>query len=130
MRHWIGGSERNGSLAPPFALGAHVLGCSTCRGAVFALLATLAPHQHPAPIACIACQRRLDGFIDCERQHGSGAALKRDPAVWWHLWTCSTCAEIYHLTTTLIDAEAQGALPPIASALPGARRRPRIAIEL
>jgi hypothetical protein len=75
----------------------------------------------PAPggdVSCAACQDALDAYIDCERRHGVAVALGRYPQVWWHLWTCSDCAEVYHLTGALLDAEDQRILMPIPVAAP------------
>ena len=119
VRRWLRQNEPSALPAPPpFELAAHVAGCPACRG----LLAAVAANLLRVPSArgdlrCDECQAALDGYIDCERRHGVAAAVQRYPDVWWHLWVCEDCAEVYQLTNALVDAEEQVALPiPLAQA--------------
>ncbi len=94
---------------PPADLVAHVSRCAVCRGVLAALVVDLLQTDPESlAMACTACQDDLAAFIDIERSQGSAAALASYPAVWWHLWTCATCAETYHLTNVLLDAEETG----------------------
>jgi hypothetical protein len=68
--------------------------------------------QPPTPISCEECQTRLAGWIDGELETGLATAAREDPAVWWHLWTCADCAEIYGLTRALAAATMSNELPP------------------
>lgn len=112
-------SHPDASAVPPPELVAHIVGCARCRGALaLALGAAVGQAQAPAPIRCEECQARLAGWIDQELEAGIAAAAREDPAVWWHLWTCADCAEIYALTRALAAATTAGELapPPLAPA--------------
>ena len=117
VRRWLRQSEPSALPAhPPSEFVAHVASCPACRG----LLAAVAANLLRVPLVqgdllCPDCQEALDGYIDGERRHGLAAAVRRYPQVWWHLWVCVDCAEVYQLTNALVDAEQQLVLPiPIA----------------
>jgi hypothetical protein len=116
-RRWLA----EGDPAPPPAdLAAHVAGCARCRGALAATLAGLIGPPPPADAGCAACEEDLPAALDLERAQGASAAARRYPHVWWHLWTCADCAEIYQATASLLDAEAVGLIdaPPRLAAAP------------
>ena len=129
VRRWLIGRDPDTPSLTPHEVVRHTETCRPCQGALALLIAAQASEPPPA-IGCGACLGRLDAFSDCERQHGIVAAIERYPAVWWHLWTCGACAEVYHLTGALIEAEERAVLPPIAAALPASRRQPQISIEI
>ena len=81
----------------------HLSECPLCRaGILFTLRASnLAPR--PAPASCDECQADLPAFIDLE-QRDPAAAPQTYPGVWWHLWTCPDCSDIYAITRALLDA--------------------------
>jgi hypothetical protein len=72
-------------------------------------------------LICATCQDALDAYIDYERRRGVAAAIQRYPHVWWHLWVCADCAEVYHLTHALLNAEDEQTLVPLPAALPPAQ---------
>jgi hypothetical protein len=119
VRRWLRQNEPSALPAPPPSeLAAHVVGCSACRGLLAAVAADLlrVPSAR-GDLRCADCQEALDGYIDCARRHGFAAAVQRYPDVWWHLWVCVDCAEVYQLTNALVDAEEQVPMPiPLAVA--------------
>jgi len=123
IRAWLLQPGTTSALGPPDELlCSHVAACPTCRGAVVLLLTELLHAPLPIdPIPCDACQAQLAAFIDLEQAQGVAAALMAYPTVCWHLWTCADCAEIYHMTMTLLASERQGELAPI----PLAPQRPQ-----
>lgn len=119
VRRWLRQGDRAVSPAPPpTELAEHMAGCARCRGLLITVAAEL---MHiPAPgdaLPCATCQATIDVYIDCERQHGVAVALRRYPQIWWHLWVCTDCAEVYQFTNALLDAEDAQMLPPITVAL-------------
>ena len=62
---------------------------------------------------CDQCQAALAVYIDLERNEGSVKALRAYPSVWWHLWICTDCAELYEMIVCLQEAEATGLLAPL-----------------
>ncbi|MDQ2998921.1 MAG: hypothetical protein M3R61_17960 [Chloroflexota bacterium] len=99
---------------PPAAVIAHIATCAECRGALVLFAAALAgTAQLPRPIDCADCQDQLAAYIDRELEAGTKAAIQDYPQIWWHLWICLTCAEIYRLTTALAEAMQAGTLPPL-----------------
>jgi hypothetical protein len=126
VRRWLRQDDTASSIAPPTAeLADHVAGCASCRGMLAAVAAELlcAPGLGDAR-TCAACQEDIDGYIDCERRRGAAAAVQRYSHIWWHLWTCADCAEVYHFTTALLSAEDQQTLAPIPIAVPRQPARP------
>ena len=115
VRRWLRQQDPDDSVAlPPLDISDHVADCPVCRGALTTLMATLL-HSSPEADAVSACVNPQDmaAYIDIERNEGALAAFQRYPHVWWHLWTCRECAETYHLTGMLLDAEEAGALMPL-----------------
>jgi hypothetical protein len=92
----------------------HIATCSLCRGA----LAALAAQTLPAPLALAALQDHplddLPAFIDLAIEN-TAAAVRAYPVVWWHLWTCSECAETYFLTRAFLEEEERQRRPVAAS---------------
>jgi hypothetical protein len=89
--------------APPAELAEHVAGCEDCRGELLLLLAELleAPIP-PNPIDCDECQTWLPTYIDMQLLVGLSDAVRRYPAVWWHLWSCADCATIYQFSLDVV----------------------------
>ena len=114
-RRWL---AAGGDEAPPAAIVAHVAGCPRCRGALAATLAERLSAPPPGADSCARCEEDLPAAIDHERAHGPAAAARRYPHVWWHLWTCPECAELYQATAGLLDAEAVGLISPPPRLLP------------
>jgi hypothetical protein len=96
----------------------HLSTCPICRTAL-TLITALDLSSVPEPISCQRCQEHLPAFIDVEREAGPGRALQVYPNIWWHLWSCATCLEIYDMATALVDAEQHGELK-----LPAITHRP------
>ncbi|RRR72823.1 MAG: hypothetical protein EI684_09635 [Candidatus Viridilinea halotolerans] len=101
-------------VAPPSAITEHVAACVRCRGGVLLLAGELlgAPFA-PAAGDCDQCQDDLAAFIDLERDEGTLTALHEYAHVWWHLWQCADCVEVYRMVLTLQQAEAEQRLPPL-----------------
>ncbi|PDW01811.1 hypothetical protein [Candidatus Viridilinea mediisalina] len=101
-------------VAPPPELLAHVAGCRRCHAALLLLAAAqLGEAWSPAELDCDQCSDDLPAFIDVQRDEGGRAALREYPHVWWHLWHCPDCVEVYHMVLTLQQAEAELQLPPL-----------------
>ncbi len=96
---------------------AHIAGCSSCRGALLLMAASLdmAPPDTLPRLTCAMAQPALAPYIELERADPAAAA-QAFPSLWWHLWSCPDCAEAYRLTHLMLDAAAAGEIPP----LPGA----------
>lgn len=128
VRAWLRQREPDDSLAlPPFDISDHVANCPVCRGALATLMATLL-HSSPEVDAASSCVEPQDmaAYIDIERDEGALAAFQRYPQLWWHLWTCRECAETYHLTRALLEAEESGALMPLPFLQPETPVQPRL----
>lgn len=92
----------------------HISACPRCRGALALLISELDPALRP-PLLDTPCERSLPdlpAFVDAERGSPVTAA-SRYPHVWWHLYTCAACAEVYELTHTLLAADRRDDLPPL-----------------
>ena len=114
------------TLSP--ALTSHVQHCTRCRAALLLLTVEL---LH-APLAvtettCDQCQATLAAYIDLEQNEGRTKALHAYSSVWWHLWICADCAEMYQMIVLLQEAEATGSLAPLPLAslgmLPSSQRQ-------
>jgi hypothetical protein len=101
----------------PPELVAHVGACANCRAAIAAILAER--YAVPSPLTQPECAAMddLPAYLDCELTEGEATAAVRFPDVWWHLWSCSDCAEEARLTRALLAAEATGELRPVPSLL-------------
>jgi len=62
---------------------------------------------------CQDCANELAAYIETELEQGADQAARTYPGVWWHLWTCQDCAEIYRMTYALVEAEQRGEIPPL-----------------
>lgn len=65
---------------------------------------------------CGQLRSELAQFIDL-RAKSSLQAATTYARLWWHLWTCAECAEIYLAALVLADATAKNDLPPLPSSL-------------
>jgi hypothetical protein len=112
VRSWSQRQESSayaGLLAPNLV--DHAATCATCSAVLATVAGTvLGRSAPPAPIACVDCEHDLDAYIDWEERSGSAAAARRYPQLWWHLLTCSECAEVYAGVHALLGAEATGDL--------------------
>lgn len=92
----------------------HVCNCPRCRAALLLLAVELfhVPLEVTATM-CDQCQAALAAYIDLERNEGRAKALHAYPSVWWHLWICADCAELYETIVLLQEAEATGSLAPL-----------------
>ncbi|NTW97832.1 MAG: hypothetical protein HGB28_04705 [Oscillochloris sp.] len=118
------------------ALPRHFLRCAECRALRTYLLYQLLPGADIPDDSCALCESDLAAYADIALDAGARAAAAAYPHVWWHLWACPECAEVFAQTVALSVAAASGALPPLpmlraASALPHREigRRPRLAAE-
>ncbi len=84
----------------------HLASCDACRG-IFALYLAdaVGVAVPPGPIGCDDCDQDIAAFIDMERAEGTQAARVAFPKLWWHLWTCPSCAETYRLTRLVLSSE-------------------------
>lgn len=109
---------------PPADLCEHIATCSTCRGTLVLLTTTLA--QQPIswdPKTHVEFERDLAAYIDTERAGGLVSAIRTYPHVWWHIWICTDCAEMYQLTMALVEAEAAEELAPPPTPQPSKRAK-------
>lgn len=114
VQEWLVSNEQLDTV-PSQDLCEHVAGCANCRGRLLLLIAALLESPFDQESAtCSCCQEDLPAFIDLQRTAGERAALHSYPHVWWHLWTCIECSEVYALTITLLDAVQDGRLDPLA----------------
>lgn len=76
------------------------------RDTLVLLLDELLEHPPvPAEIDCDACDDDLAAFIDLEQEQHTRVAAHTYPQVWWHLWTCPACQDIYLLTRDAVEAD-------------------------
>jgi hypothetical protein len=97
----------------------HVRGCDTCLQALLALLpqgVQLLPQQQH--IGCAECQQHLAEYMELEETDPE-LAIASYPQIWWHLWTCEQCIEVYQASRELF------ALPPPALG-PSSRHQPAL----
>ncbi len=92
-------------VAPTSDLYTHLTSCNACRG-IFALYMADAVGMAvpPGPIRCDDCEQDIAALIDMERAEGTLAARTAFPRLWWHLWTCASCAETYRMTRLLLSS--------------------------
>lgn len=83
----------------------HAVSCSRCRGMLFLTHFELMGRPQPQHrfISCDVCQQDLAAYIDIMQDQGEWAAAQTYPHVWWHLWTCEECIEIFEDTLTLVQ---------------------------
>lgn len=95
---------------PLAELVAHVAQCSDCQQRLLILAADVKPQT----IACATCEDDLAAYIDIERDEGRVAAVRTYPAVWFHLWSCLSCLELYTGILVLLQAEVAGTIAPLS----------------
>jgi len=81
----------------------HAVSCPRCRGMLFLTHFELMGRPQPQHrfISCEICQQDLAAYIDIMQDQGELTAAQTYPHVWWHLWTCEECVEIFEDTLTL-----------------------------
>lgn len=99
----------------PAAACRHLSTCNRCRAGLLLLVRSFdsGPDHGAASQSCEACEADLAAFIDLEAESAALAAATY-PHVWWHLWTCGTCAQTYEFTHTLLAAQQADQLAPLA----------------
>jgi hypothetical protein len=81
----------------------------TSRGALLVLASELfGVGPASESLDCEDCNEDIPAYIETVHTLGIRAAVQRYPDVWWHLWTCSACAEVYRLTDEIVTDEEQG----------------------
>jgi hypothetical protein len=86
----------------------HIAYCRKCRGTLTLLLTNLLHVPYPRDlITCEECLDDLPAFIDIERLESTDAAARAFSHVWWHLLTCSECAEYYRMVAELAREPGQ-----------------------
>ena len=86
---------------PSLVVCEHISECSRCRAAILLLfLANSAVPLSPPELSCAECQANLAAYIDFE-QAAPAKALQIFVGIWWHLWTCEECADIYSMACEL-----------------------------
>jgi hypothetical protein len=98
------------------ALAGHIAGCAECQALRRSVLDRLLPGAGTPADTCAACEADLAAYIDALLDQGSAAAARAYPHVWWHLWACEDCADLFTQTAALAAAERSGALPPLPAA--------------
>lgn len=115
VQYWMNLSADTALIAPPTPeLCAHVVQCDRCRTALL-LQATelLCVPLDIAPASCALCQDDLAAYIDIERSEGIQAAIQAYPHLWWHLWSCTDCAETYRGVEALQQTEELQPITPL-----------------
>lgn len=105
IQHWLR-TQPDVAAQPPDALVEHVVGCAACRGTLLVLMTSLLGAPTPRGSSCKQCQQDLAPYIDAQIADGARWAVRVYPEVWWHLWTCLDCAEIYRLTLAIVSGKA------------------------
>jgi hypothetical protein len=114
LRDWLATSAtRPAYELPPVDLWEHMVACSHCRGMLALVVAATYGSAQPA-MSCSHCAEELPALLD-------NPADQRLAPLWWHLWQCDDCAELYVGMGALRAAEQSGLLDP----LPGGRRSTR-----
>jgi hypothetical protein len=82
---------------------AHLVGCPQCRTGLLLLcgVALSGLEVLQLDVGCEACLADLPAYID-EEERDAVRVSERYPHVWWHLWTCSECAETYTHTREIV----------------------------
>ncbi len=108
MKEWL---QSENVSHPDIALCNLIAEDPTSRGALLVLASELFGVAPPSVFPdCDDCSEDIAAYTETVHEAGIQAAIQRYPEVWWHLWTCRTCAEIYRLTDALVTAEAHGEL--------------------
>ncbi len=127
VQEWL--ARRNSaeiSLPPSLELCEHVVNCASCRAFLLLLMTELFDIPLSIrPISCSQCQQDLAAYIDIVRHEGQQAAISEYAHVWWHLWFCTDCAEMYHMVTTLQGFEKTAVAAPLAALKQNIASQPR-----
>ncbi|NTW02898.1 MAG: hypothetical protein HGA19_16725, partial [Oscillochloris sp.] len=91
----------------------HIVGCTACQAERLVLYTQLLPMATPPIDACTRCEADLAAYVDTVLDQGNRIAAQTYPHVWWHMWTCQECAEIFAQTAALAAAERAGDLAPL-----------------
>lgn len=106
VREWLLSQEGSPNAIPDNNIVEHIAACDSCQGALLVLMVRLlAVPLEIEEISCDQCQDDIAAYIDVEQTYGPRIAAQRLPAVWWHLWTCSACAEMYQDTVDFLQGE-------------------------
>lgn len=93
VQQWIATAAES---IPPETLVMHVQHCATCQTALLRYLSAHLDLPAPDRLTCDTVAEELAAMAEYEQHAGAAAAAQMFPALWWHLWTCPDCAEIYH----------------------------------
>lgn len=105
-------ADATGATQPDLDIAEHVQGCARCRAALVLLVGALVGEPPDAmPMRCDAYEDRLPVFAEREALHGTVAAARQMPDVWWHLLICEECAAVHELMVAAMAAERAGDLP-------------------
>ncbi|PDW03006.1 hypothetical protein [Candidatus Viridilinea mediisalina] len=101
LQQWLSCHDE---LPPPAPLVAHVQGCAVCQTALLTLMTTRIGIPEAGQVTCTTAEDDLPAMLELERSAGAATAARAYPDLWWHLWTCPSCAQVYHETALLLDA--------------------------
>lgn len=107
VRQWL---SHYSETPPPAHLVSHVQDCSVCQAALLTLVTARIGIPAPHDATCATAEVDLPAMLDRERSAGAVVAARAYPDLWWHLWTCPSCAEVYHDTAILLAATDAGLL--------------------
>jgi len=116
--------SRQPAQTPDIAL--HVARCSECQALRVYVLEQLLPGVDIPTDSCSVCDADLAAYVDMHLDQSASAAAAAYPHVWWHLWSCTDCAEIFAQTATLAGAERAGILSPLPTAKATLAKRRRV----
>jgi len=91
----------------------HFMRCPECLALRSHLFGLLLPGSAEPSEDCDACQDDLAAYVDLSLDSGARAAVEAYPHTWWHVWGCTSCAEVFVQTVALASAERRGALPSL-----------------
>lgn len=86
-------------------LQAHLMDCAECQRFLYSIASEIIQIPEVPEVDCDVCSEHLAAFIDLVELNAY-QALQKYPAIWWHIVSCPMCAEVYTLTTELVEAEA------------------------
>ncbi|HEU4325451.1 MAG TPA: hypothetical protein VFS21_20065 [Roseiflexaceae bacterium] len=106
MQAWLLAQEGSPNAISDSSIVEHIATCASCQHTLLILMARLldVPLEIET-ISCEQCQEDIAAYIDVEQSYGPRAAANRFPAVWWHLWTCPECVEVYQDTLDFLQAD-------------------------
>ncbi|MBP1467300.1 hypothetical protein EYB53_016425 [Candidatus Chloroploca sp. M-50] len=107
------------------AIARHMRRCPECMALRTHILGLLLPGADEPRGGCQACHDALAAYVDRSLDAGARAAAVAFPQVWWYLWECADCTEVFVRTSALATAEREGRLlPPFSSRVPVRRPVP------